>query len=519
MDRRGQSLRASLVKAKEGRFSHLKLPVDRPRDELLANVLVEARALSLGVVAQVSSSLLGDCAYAEFIRSLPQDLELEILLDGEQAIPEGMISALQARFHAMHFSILVHKQLDWEKALSPAALRLSGEFHLYFPYQLEADDPFITCAEAHRLYRRLKKILPNTRFLPPKGTDLWDKRVKENLEMEPFLRPCFETSSASPQIKYSVVIPTYNNQNHLRVTIRHLLAQDVGPDAFEIIVVDDGGTDQTQSLLFQLMRQQPEKYNFKYLFFPRAQKRSMGDAQFRAGIARNLGVKNAVGEILCFLDSDIVTPPDYLREVGEKLKTWDALQARRTNLKQKASHLDCEYSRIAPGQDTEPDEPYWESFVKNTTAWHEMPYNWKYVCTHSFSLRRDLFWRLGGFKRNFIFYGFEDTDLGYRLTKSGYHLHLLGLTVYHLYHEVARSEFMNLKSFRHNLLSRTAQIFYLHHLDDDIFHNLRGYMDPEPTFRRLLWRARGFFTLSFLWRPRSPVQASFSRLEKALIHA
>jgi hypothetical protein len=58
---------------------------------------------------------------------------------------------------------------------------------------------------------------------------------------------------------------------------------------------------------------------------------------------------------------------------------------------------------------------------------------------------------------------------------------------------------MNLKSLRHSLLSRTAQIFYLHHLDEDIYENLLGFMEPEPTFQRFVNRLAKTASFKFLW--------------------
>ncbi len=498
--RRLEGIRASFVKAQKGHYSHIKVPFDRFDTEKIELLTNYSKEFNLGLVLQIPTSFLYDEVFYKALKEMSPDFEVEWVLDNNHYKVEPRLGELTAHFKNCHLSIVVHKSLQWDELLRPTLLNFFSEVHLYFPYQLAISEPYLNCKQSHKVLGLLKKRLPNIKFLPPKGVDLWDRRALHDFDMEPFVLPCYETKSSNPDISYSVIIPTYNNQNHLRVVLRHLYRQSVGLDKFEVIVVDDGGTDQTQELVMELLDSFPESMNFKYIFFKRARKRVMGDSQYRAGISRNLGVKNAEGEYLCFLDSDIVTPSGYLEKVGEALEQWGAVQARRINLSHDASHLDLNYEDVREDTDCIPDENYWEEFIK-TEQWHELPYAWKYVCTHSFSIKKDVFWEVGGLKKNFIFYGFEDTDLGYRLVKAGYKLHLLDARVYHLFHENTRSEFLNLKSLRHNLLSRTAQIFYLHHLDEDIYENLLGFMEPEPTFHRLFHRMVQTLSLQFIWRP------------------
>ncbi|MCJ8275692.1 MAG: glycosyltransferase [Bdellovibrionales bacterium] len=511
-DRSREEIMSAVVKAKHSRSSHIKAPVDRLDDPLLKFCMEQAKSSGLSFVLQVCSSMLKDKDFLKELSSFDSSMDVEIMND--RIVSIEAIKNLKSRFNSVHFTVPVRKKLDWKTTITSELLSLTQQVHLYFPYNLNGEQRYLNTMQAQALVRRLEQLCPKMKFLPPKGVDIWDHRAMPDFDMEPFYLPCFETRSKKPQIRFSVVIPTYNNQNHLRVTLKHLYKQNVGTDAFEIIVVDDGGTDQTQELVMKQLSELTEPINFKYVFFPRPRKRVMGDSQYRAGISRNLGVKNAVGETLCFLDSDIVTPADYLEKVEKALETWDALQAKRVNLSEYASHLDCEYEKVDWKKDMIPDEAYWEDFINNTKDWHSMAYNWKYVCTHSFSMKRDLFWRLGGLKKNFIFYGFEDTDLGYRITNRGLKLHLLDVYVFHMFHENARSEFMNLSSLRHKLLSKTAQIFYLHHLDEDVYNHLRNFMMPEPSAKSFFRGLIKFLTLSFLWKPPAPVFGSLHKLRR-----
>lgn len=506
-----EQVQSSLVKAKVARYSHMKLPVDR-WVPFLEKTLKLCEQNAMPVVLQICTSFLMDDDFFATLLKQKAFFQIEWVLDSKSDLITQRILESNSYFKSTHITIPIFKSMDWNLVYCPKLFQHFKDVHLYFSYQLSYKSEFLNCKQAHYLVSLLRKQFPQFNFLPPKGVDIWDERAFQGFDMEPFVLPCFEAQSTNPNIRFSVIIPTYNNQNHLRAVLRHLYKQSVGLNHFEVIVVDDGGTDQTQALALKLLKEFTKTMNFKYIYFPRVQKRTMGDSQYRAGISRNLGAKNAVGDIFCFLDSDIVVPENYLEQVEKALSKWDGVQARRLNLSQSSSRLDIEYDQVKKGKDLIADEPYWEKFIQQKD-WHKMPYNWKYVCTHSFSLKKSLFWDLGGLKKNFIFYGFEDADLGYRLVKRGFKLHLLDVEVFHMFHENARSEFLNLNFLRHRLLSKTAQIFYLHHLDEDIYENLIGFMEPGFSFRRFIKGALKTLSLQFLWGAQPSVYKSLRQLK------
>lgn len=86
--------------------------------------------------------------------------------------------------------------------------------------------------------------------------------------------------------KVSVIIPTYNRSRYICEAIDSVLAQTYKD--FEIIIVDDGSTDNTKGIL--------SKYNSKIRYF---YKTNGGVAS-----ARNFGINKATGEYIAFIDSD-----------------------------------------------------------------------------------------------------------------------------------------------------------------------------------------------------------------------
>jgi glycosyltransferase involved in cell wall biosynthesis len=86
--------------------------------------------------------------------------------------------------------------------------------------------------------------------------------------------------------RVSVIIPTYNCDRFLPEAIDSVLMQTY--QDYEIIVIDDGSTDQTCQVL--------EAYKHKIRYF---YQQNQGSA-----VARNLGIKQAKGEFIAFLDAD-----------------------------------------------------------------------------------------------------------------------------------------------------------------------------------------------------------------------
>ncbi|MBL5950322.1 glycosyltransferase [Enterobacter asburiae] len=100
--------------------------------------------------------------------------------------------------------------------------------------------------------------------------------------------------------KFSVIIPTYNRAELLEKTLIALTNQTLPKSLFEVIVVDDGGSDNSYSICDSFKKCLNIRYYWQY------------DNGFRAGKARNLGISVAEGEYLLFIDSGILLHEDAL---------------------------------------------------------------------------------------------------------------------------------------------------------------------------------------------------------------
>src|SRR5690349_18374024 len=102
-------------------------------------------------------------------------------------------------------------------------------------------------------------------------------------------------------MKISVVIPTFQRAPVLARTLPTVFAQDLPSADFEVIVVIDGSTDGTADYLRSLQR-------------PACALRVIEQANRGQAGARNTGMHAARGDIVLFLDDDVLCEPSLLRE-------------------------------------------------------------------------------------------------------------------------------------------------------------------------------------------------------------
>lgn len=101
---------------------------------------------------------------------------------------------------------------------------------------------------------------------------------------------------------FSLIIPTYNRADFIRYAIESALKQEYLPQ--EIIVVDDGSTDDTKAVVEAI-----NDPRIRY-FYKKNEERA---------VARNFGIMHAISEYCTFLDSDDILYPNYFIEAKEMI--------------------------------------------------------------------------------------------------------------------------------------------------------------------------------------------------------
>lgn len=244
----------------------------------------------------------------------------------------------------------------------------------------------------------------------------------------------------------SVVIPTYNRAYILFNTLTSLKYQTYPHERFEVIVVDDGSTDNTEALV--------QKVKIENLTFIRLE-RNMGD-----GVARNKGVSAARGELIIFCDSDFIVRPTHIAShvnahkgqhclAVSGLGHWEYLLTFDYGPKWAAEKgLIEEYTRpfikkrlemsrnrnlITEGEIQRQElEPFrvttgnalkkWTSMFDEITEKYGYSLEgfqcpWLSFCTGNVSIRRDIFLELGCFDEQMP--RMKDLELGFRFFLAG----------------------------------------------------------------------------------------------------
>lgn len=219
----------------------------------------------------------------------------------------------------------------------------------------------------------------------------------------------------------SVIIPTFNRVKFLYSTLICLINQKIDVDCGYEVVIIDSGDDETE--LMVKMFQNSGQVSIIYKKIKKCKNRSL---------LRNVGAELANYTILCFLDNDMLTPPDFIQS--------------HFNLHSESPHLVIMGARkfLTEFNIYEFGE---EKLATNFTSLDSLPWYmdertnentklqpWRFVYSHTLSMESIDFDKAGKFNNDFgDHWGFEDIELGIRLQKNN--CNFVYLSEFFTYHQ------------------------------------------------------------------------------------
>ncbi|MGI9528708.1 MAG: glycosyltransferase [Acidimicrobiia bacterium] len=219
-----------------------------------------------------------------------------------------------------------------------------------------------------------------------------------------------------PTISVSVVIPYYNRNTELALTLAALAEQTYPSELLEVVVADDGSDDPprvsadiTDRISVTVVHQEHDG--------------------FGAPRARNLGVQHARGDLIVFLDSDMIPVREHIEAharwhsvagdavtVGSRRHAdFDHLSAEQVG----TAARDGDIARLVADQAIR--EPTWISdYVEATESLIERPGgHWRIMSGGNLGVSKRLYEEVGGSDESFNQWGGEDNELGFRLVQAG----------------------------------------------------------------------------------------------------
>jgi len=191
----------------------------------------------------------------------------------------------------------------------------------------------------------------------------------------------------------SIVIPTYNRASFLEKCLLPLLQQSYPLERYEVIMIDDGSTDDTVSRAQTLVRGWPGVFRL-------LQQANAGPAS-----ARNTGLAASTADIIAFVDSDCAVQHDWLNELVTAIG---------------ASNADGIGGPIIGGDIDNWVARYLEAvkFYRHRVQHGQVDY----LVTTNTAFKRAALLAIGGFAADSPDVWAEDVDLSFKLKAAGYTL-------------------------------------------------------------------------------------------------
>lgn len=222
-------------------------------------------------------------------------------------------------------------------------------------------------------------------------------------------------SFKSSKLAISVVIPTYNRRTLLERCLTSVLSQKLPREKFEVIVVNDGSTDDTKAFLDQMKRRYKTKLKVINL------ERNRGSA-----VAKNIGIKIAKGSIVVFTNDDCIVKKNWLKKLLNVYRKHPGIVGA-------GGYADPPEEEVKKNIIARYEKIHVRFVLGDITREYVGSYESPAGGTANMSYKKRVLEEVGYFDEVFPRAAYEDVDLKARICKLGYKIAFIPEPVTHLH--------------------------------------------------------------------------------------
>jgi glycosyltransferase involved in cell wall biosynthesis len=254
-------------------------------------------------------------------------------------------------------------------------------------------------------------------------------------------------------MKISVIVPTYNRPQVLRLCLLSLARQSVLP--FEVLIADDGSGPETRAIVEGMQETLKDKFPIRHVW--------QEDIGFRKPRILNETVRQSAGDYLIFIDGDCTAHRHFIKAHVESSHPDVILSGKRVEIGKELTDRLLKEGRVLNSLTL---ELLWDSLRGRSRKVEEaiqIKSPWMRRALHrdritpdgvwgcNFSVYKDLFYAINGCDEEFQDGSIEDNDIGIRVLNQGKQIRTVRALaiIFHLWHKSSWS-FQNEK-YQHNL--------------------------------------------------------------------
>lgn len=244
-----------------------------------------------------------------------------------------------------------------------------------------------------------------------------------------------DSGGADMAPRISVVVPTHNRAEDLRLTLESLCEQRLPVDQYEVVVADDGSSDRTRDVVESFA----SRLRLKYLFQEDLGARALPVRDNGVTRMRNAGARLAAAPLLVFLDCATLAGPELLAAhlaahtpltvpgvaIAGYVYAYPPRRVDDPDYKCPPGLVEAVRTRtprqVAERYRDEPRflDPRHGEFEKVGFDLRNRIFPEELFWSSNCSISAADFWAVGGFDEDFRGWGLDDVDLGYRLARNG----------------------------------------------------------------------------------------------------